>query len=249
PLEGSAGGRRELKRAVQALESLLRAGRDLGLDPPLVSDRALKYMDAPPRCRAAVQAAAPDQAASLEELRERLGECRRCSLHAGRNAMVFGEGDPGADLVFVGEGPGREEDRAGKPFVGEAGGLLTRIIEAMGLTRGEVYICNVVKCRPPKNRDPRAEEIQACLPFLRRQIELIDPKVICTLGRVAGRELLGREFSMSRDRGRWWRYLGIPVMPTFHPAYLLRNEEAKKPVWEDVKKIMKVLGLGVKRDD
>jgi DNA polymerase len=150
--------------------------------------------------------------------------------------------------VFVGEGPGREEDRAGKPFVGEAGGLLTRIIKAMGLTREEVYICNVVKCRPPKNRDPRAEEIQACLPFLRRQIELIDPKVICTLGRVAGRGLLGREFSMSRDRGRWWRYLGIPVMPTFHPAYLLRNEEAKRPVWEDVKKIMRVLGLGVKRD-
>lgn len=248
-MDGPADGRRELKRAVQALKDLLMAGRDLGLDPPLISSRVPEYMDARPLSGPDARGVTLGAAESLEELRKMLGECRRCPLHTGRTHIVFGEGDSRADLVFVGEGPGREEDRAGRPFVGEAGGLLTRIIRAMGLTREDVYICNVVKCRPPRNRDPLAEEIRECFPFLERQIELIAPKVICTLGRVAGRELLGEGFSMTRDRGRWSRFMGIPVMPTFHPAYLLRNAEAKRPVWRDVQEIMKILGLGGRRDE
>ena len=183
-------------------------------------------------------------AQTLEQLREILGECRRCGLHEGRNHIVFGEGDAQADLVFVAEGPGRNEDRIGRPFVGEAGRLLTRIIEAMGLDRDRVYICNVVKCRPPRNRDPREDEVAACMPFLHRQLELIAPRVICILGRVAGQALLGPDFSITREHGKWLEYRGVPVMPVFHPAYLLRNSAARRPVWEDVQKIMKVLGLG-----
>jgi DNA polymerase len=163
---------------------------------------------------------------------------------------VFGEGSSEADLVFVGEAPGREEDLAGRPFVGEAGRLLTRIIEnGMGLTRDEVYICNVVKCRPPKNRDPEADEIGACIPFLKKQIELINPQVICILGRVAGQELLGKDLKITWERGIWHSFMDIPVMPTYHPAYILRNPSAKRQVWEDIQKIMKHLGLEVKKND
>ncbi len=217
------------------------------MDPPVLSPAGLERMTAPPRGEAALRDETGG-ARTLEELREILGDCRRCPLHEGRNRLVFGEGDARSELVFVGEGPGGDEDRAGRPFVGEAGRLLTRIIAAMGLSREQVYICNVVKCRPPRNRDPEETEIAACRPFLQRQIDLIGPKVICTLGRVAGEELLGRGFAVTRDRGNWFEYRGFRVMPTFHPAYLLRNQAAKRPVWEDVQKIMKVLELDGGRD-
>jgi DNA polymerase len=156
--------------------------------------------------------------------------------------------------VFVGEGPGAEEDAAGRPFVGEAGKLLTRIIESgMGLKRGDVYICNVVKCRPPHNRDPETEEVQACLPYLEQQLGIIRPEVICTLGRIAAQSLLGREFKITQERGNWFSFMGIPVMATFHPAYILRNpsdeRRLKGLVWGDVKKIMGRLGLNVNRNE
>jgi DNA polymerase len=188
-----------------------------------------------------------EEAASLEHLREIIGDCRRCRLWNGRGHLVFGEGSPNAALMFVGEGPGREEDAVGRPFVGEAGRLLTRIIEnGMGLSRQDVYICNVVKCRPPNNRDPESDEVDTCLPFLKEQIRIIQPRVLCILGRVAGQALFGDSFRVSDERGRWRRYMGTPLMPTYHPAYLLRNPSAKRDVWEDVKEIMGALGLEVK---
>ncbi len=179
----------------------------------------------------------------LSELRRYLDGCVRCKLHKNRKNIVFGEGNPKAELVFVGEAPGREEDIEGRPFVGEAGRLLTRIIKAMGLERKDVYICNVVKCRPPRNRDPEADEIKACFPFLEAQLRIISPKIICTLGRIAAQTLLGKDFKITKQRGNWYSYKDIPVMPTFHPAYLLRNPSEKKLVWEDMKKIMEKLGL------
>jgi uracil-DNA glycosylase len=241
-MEGRQPPAEELRGAVRLLRGLLQGDRELGMDPPVLSSTGLERMTALPRGEGALRDETGG-ARTLEELRELLGDCRRCPLHEGRNRLVFGEGDARAELVFVGEGPGGDEDRAGRPFVGEAGRLLTRIIDAMGISREQVYICNVVKCRPPRNRDPEETEIAACRPFLQRQIDLIGPKVICTLGRVAGEELLGRGFAVTRDRGKWFEYRGVRVMPTFHPAYLLRNQAAKRPVWEDVQKIMKVLGL------
>lgn len=178
---------------------------------------------------------------TLEDIRTDLGDCRRCGLNAGRTRIVFGTGDPDARLVFVGEGPGYEEDRQGEPFVGAAGRLLTKIIEAMGLTRDRVYICNVVKCRPPGNRNPLPDEMDRCRPFLKRQIKSIRPRVICALGSVAAHALLGTEAPISRLRGRFHDWEGIPLMPTYHPAYLLRNPEKKREVWEDMKQIMVLL--------
>ncbi len=179
----------------------------------------------------------------LEAVRSELGECTRCRLSGSRRNIVFGEGNPRARLVFVGEGPGRDEDMKGRPFVGAAGRLLTRIIEAMGLSREEVYIANIVKCRPPNNRNPQPDEIETCFPFLCRQIEAIGPEVICALGSFAARTLLGTEAPISRLRGRWHDYHGIAVMPTFHPAFLLRNEARKRDTWHDVQQIMARLGL------
>jgi DNA polymerase len=158
---------------------------------------------------------------------------------------VFGAGDPGARVVFVGEAPGRDEDLQGEPFVGKAGHQLTRIIAAMGLARDKVYICNVLKCRPPGNRDPLPAEIAMCQPFLDRQLEIIRPKVICALGSFAARTLLNSDSGISRLRGRFHDLNGIPVMPTYHPSYLLRNPQAKREVWEDIQKIMELLGLPV----
>lgn len=235
-----------MRSVVRNLKELLRADRALGLDPPPVSPSSRVFAGGTGERKGPADETAG--AHTLEELRAILGECRRCRLHEGRTHLVFGEGDPRAALVFVGEGPGRDEDRVGRPFVGESGGLLTRIIEAMGLTRDRVYICNVVKCHPPKNRDPREDEVGACIPFLRRQLDLIQPAVICVLGRVAGRALLGADFSITRDRGRWFEYRGVPVMPVFHPAYLLRNPSAKRHAWEDVQKIMKLLETGGRGD-
>ncbi|HET6370425.1 MAG TPA: uracil-DNA glycosylase [Nitrospiria bacterium] len=179
--------------------------------------------------------------ASLEAVREELGECTRCKLHATRTTIVFGTGNPKARLVFVGEGPGEEEDLQGKPFVGRAGQLLTRIIVAMGLTRDEVYIANIIKCRPPKNRNPQPDEIAACEPFLIRQLACIRPRVICALGTFSAQTLLSTTQKITQLRGRFHNFHGIKLMPTFHPAYLLRNPHEKKTVWEDMQKIMEEL--------
>ena len=230
------------------LKKSIEAHRDIGLDAPPISADALEYLEAgASRVRGdSGQLGHPN---SLEALISYVGNCQRCKLHKGRTRLVFGEGSPQAKLVFIGEGPGRDEDMAGRPFVGDAGKLLTRIIQnGMGLTREEVYICNIVKCRPPGNRDPEGDEIEACIPFLKKQLNIIRPEVICALGRVAGQALLGGDFKISRERGRWYSFLNIPLMPTYHPAYLLRNPSAKRQVWEDIRKIMGRLGQEVKKN-
>jgi len=177
----------------------------------------------------------------LEEIRSDLGDCRRCKLCSERTRIVFGAGNPAAKLVFVGEGPGYDEDQKGEPFVGKAGQLLTKIIEAMSLTREKVYICNIIKCRPPGNRNPAPDEIKACFPFLERQIDAIRPDFICALGTFAAQTLLDAEEPISKMRGRLYDYRGIKVMPTYHPAYLLRNSEKKRDVWEDMKKLISLM--------
>jgi uracil-DNA glycosylase family 4 len=186
---------------------------------------------------AARQAAAVDRE-TVADIRTDLGECTRCGLSEARTHIVFGEGSPNAQVVFVGEGPGFDEDRCGRPFVGAAGQLLTKIIAAMRLTRETVYIANIVKCRPPNNRNPAPEEIRQCLPFLKRQLAAIHPRVICALGSVAARTLLDTETPISRLRGRFHACMGTQLMPTYHPAYLLRNPARKRDVWEDVQQIM-----------
>jgi DNA polymerase len=174
---------------------------------------------------------------------ETIGDCRLCGLCSTRTHIVFGEGNPKARLVFVGEAPGADEDAKGRPFIGKAGQLLTKMIEAMGLKREDIYICNVVKCRPPENRDPLPEEVSACEPFLKRQLALIEPDVVVTLGRYASQCLLKNEVPISRLRGQWASYEGIAIMPTFHPAFLLRNPEKKREVWEDLQEVMKRLAM------
>jgi len=180
---------------------------------------------------------------SLERIRADLGDCTRCRLHRSRTKIVFGTGNPRAELVFVGEGPGHDEDQQGEPFVGRAGQLLTQMIEAMGLRRSDVYICNVVKCRPPENRTPERDEIATCAPFLQRQLAVIRPRVIVCLGAVAAQTLLGFHASISRIRGQWYDYRGARLLATYHPAYLLRNPSAKVEVWSDLKQVMAALGL------
>jgi DNA polymerase len=224
----------------ETARSLRRLGRALpraGALTPEARDAALGWGRVPPR-----RGVAP--AESLADVRADLGECVRCKLSAGRTHIVYGQGNPAARLVFVGEGPGQEEDLAGEPFVGAAGQLLTKIIEAMRLRREEVYIANVVKCRPPGNRLPEEEEIAACSPFLRRQIAAIRPLFVCTLGGCAAQTLLRTRAPISRLRGRFHEVDGLRVLPTFHPAYLLRNPEQKRAVWEDMKLLMKEYPYG-----
>jgi DNA polymerase len=194
-----------------------------------------------PVAKAIARAGLRKDSPSLAGVREELGECTRCPLHRTRRNLVFGEGSAAAKLVFVGEAPGEEEDNQGRPFVGRAGQLLTKIIGAMGLAREDVYICNILKCRPPGNRNPKEDEIATCEPFLVRQLEAIDPEIICALGTFAARTLLRSEAPISAIRGKFHDYHGRKLMPTYHPAYLLRNPDAKKQVWEDVQKIMKIL--------
>lgn len=201
----------------------------------LLAELAEEGYEPPPP---AAEAAGPSRPRTLEEVRAWIGDCRRCRLSESRTKIVFGDGNPEADLLFVGEGPGQEEDRRGVPFVGRAGELLTRMIErGLGIARSEVYICNLVKCRPPGNRTPRPDEIEACRPFLDAQIDAVAPLVIVALGRPAASALLGRDVAITQARGTWHDYRGIPVMPTFHPAYLLRQytEENRRAVWNDLK--------------
>ncbi len=181
---------------------------------------------------------------TLRSVREEMGDCQRCRLCAGRQNIVFGTGNPEAKLVFVGEGPGADEDRQGEPFVGAAGQLLTKMIEAMGFSRADVYICNVVKCRPPQNRDPQPDEVAACEPFLKRQLLAMKPEVIVALGRFAAQALCGETTPIGRLRGNFRSYEGIKVMPTFHPSYLLRNEgdrQLRGLVWQDLKEVVAAL--------
>jgi uracil-DNA glycosylase len=191
---------------------------------------------------------APGDPPLLDEVRRELGVCKRCKLCSGRKNIVFGVGNPKARLVFVGEGPGAEEDTQGVPFVGAAGQLLTKMIQAMGFSRDEVYICNVVKCRPPGNRNPESDEIEACQPFLEAQLRAIRPEVIVALGKFAAQTLLKTQTPITRLRGQWREYLGITLMPTFHPAYLLRNPAEKKAAWADLQAVMARFGKAPARE-
>lgn len=185
--------------------------------------------------------ARPAPRETLDQIREDLGDCTRCQLHTKRTTLVFGVGNSSADLMFVGEGPGREEDIQGIPFVGPAGQLLTRIIQAIDMSRDDVYIANVVKCRPPGNRDPEPTEMDTCLPFLVRQIQSVRPRVICTLGRIAAQALLSSDKSLRQLRGRTFSFANAVVVPTYHPAYLLRYPEKKRETWEDMKLVRRLL--------
>ncbi|UCE71030.1 MAG: uracil-DNA glycosylase [Nitrospiraceae bacterium] len=182
-----------------------------------------------------------DKDRALQELREEIGDCQRCKLCRGRTNIVFGEGSSHARLMFIGEGPGRDEDLQARPFVGEAGKLLTRLIEKMGMKREEVYIANIVKCRPPNNRDPEEDEISSCRPFVERQAQIISPDVIMSLGRVSAQSILGMKMPIGKLRGNFFSFNDIPLMPTYHPAYLLRNPKDKWLVWADAQKALSKL--------
>jgi DNA polymerase len=210
--------------------------------PPLPAPTAQATPIVPPKTvePPPAPAEAPSWSAepTLDEVRTALGDCRRCKLCERRKTIVFGDGNPAADLMFIGEGPGENEDQQGLPFVGRAGELLTQMIEkGIDVPRSEVYICNIVKCRPPNNRNPLPPEVSACRPFLDGQIDAVKPKVIVTLGKPAASLLLGREVAITRLRGTWQEYRGIPLMPTLHPAYVLRQytAENRRAVWEDLK--------------
>jgi len=216
--------RQALREIVADVRAYLEAQQEMGLEHVDV-----KWPEAPP----------PPHPLSLAEVREELGECTRCKLHRHRTQIVFGVGNPKAGLVFVGEAPGADEDAQGEPFVGRAGQLLTKIIQAMGMQREDVYICNIIKCRPPNNRTPESEEILACQPFLVKQLQAIRPKFICALGGPAAQTLLQTKEPISRLRGKFYDFHGIPLLPTFHPAFLLRNPYEKKTVWEDMKLLLR----------
>jgi uracil-DNA glycosylase family 4 len=186
-------------------------------------------------------ATAPRENETLEQIREDLGDCHRCRLAAGRHKIVFGQGNPHAELVFVGEGPGADEDAQGLPFVGRAGRLLNRMIELAGMKREDVYICNIVKCRPPNNRTPLPDEIETCSPFLLRQIKSIKPRLVCCLGAPAVKTLLGVKEGITKIRGRFYDFQGTKALPTFHPAYILRNPREEKILREDFQKIVEFL--------
>ncbi len=223
---------REFRQALVYSRNYLESCREDGLEPFAPSDPKKKELQYKARRK---------NIYGLEEIREKTEDCRRCELCEGRNTIVFGEGNPRASLIFIGEGPGADEDAQGRPFVGRAGQLLNKMILAMGLKREDVYIANIVKCRPPGNRAPKPQEAEACSPFLIEQIKTIKPDVICALGTVAAQFLMKTGNPVSVLRGRFHDYEGIKLMPTYHPAYLLRNPNAKKLVWEDLQMIMKVI--------
>ena len=186
-----------------------------------------------------------EKGSTLGELEKEVLSCQRCQLAGTRGKAVFGEGSPRAELMFIGEAPGGDEDKQGRPFVGRAGQLLTKIVEAIGLKREDVFIANILKCRPPGNRNPLPAEIAMCLPYLTRQIELIKPKVICALGKFAAQTLINTDTPIGRLRGKFYDYQGIKLMPTYHPAYLLRNPGGKGDVWKDMQAIARELGLEI----
>jgi uracil-DNA glycosylase family 4 len=227
---------------------------DVAVPPPATHPAPLPLVAAPARALQSQDAILPAlpslfdaahrvEGDTLARIREDIGDCRRCRLCEARNKIVFGDGSGHAQLVFVGEGPGHDEDVQGLPFVGRAGKLLTQMIEAMGLRREEVYICNIVKCRPPGNRQPERDEVATCSPFLDRQLAVIRPKVIVCLGGVAAQTLLGTNKTISQFRGQWFDFRGSKLLATYHPAFLLRTPSAKSEVWTDLKKVMAELGL------
>jgi uracil-DNA glycosylase len=220
--------REELREIAGQVRAYLAAQLELG-----VEQVEARWPEAP-ATRAGAALARP----ALPQVREELGECTRCKLHTTRTQIVFGVGNPKAKLVFVGEAPGADEDAQGEPFVGRAGQLLTKIIQAMGMQREDVYICNIIKCRPPNNRTPESDEILACQPFLLKQLQAIGPQFVCALGGPAAQTLLQTKEPISRLRGKFYDFHGIPLLPTFHPAYLLRNPHEKKTVWEDMKLLL-----------
>jgi uracil-DNA glycosylase len=234
---GSQDDVADLARALGAHVEHARALGADGVPRGAATDAAPRMAIAPP---------AEDGRETLTALRDDLGDCRRCKLAPHRRTLVFGVGNPHARLVFVGEAPGADEDAQGEPFVGRAGQLLTEIVtKGMRLRREDVYICNVIKCRPPGNRNPEPDEVESCEPFLQRQLASIGPEVIVALGKFAAQTLLRSKTPITQMRGRWFDYRGIMLMPTFHPAYLLRNPGDKRLVWEDVQKVMRVLGLPI----
>ena len=237
--------RQEFREIVEQVRAHLEYQRVIGVSfiAAVSSERQREVLPAVPQEQ---RATAGPSRQGLEAVRANLGGCSRCKLSEGRKNIVFGEGDAHAALVFVGEGPGQEEDEQGRPFVGAAGQLLTDIIvKGMKLRREDVYICNIVKCRPPNNRNPAPDEIEACVGFVKEQIAAIKPRVIVTLGNVPTQSLLGTKQGITKMRGVWHEYQGIPVMPTFHPSYLLRTPGEKKWVWEDIKRVLERLGMKV----
>jgi uracil-DNA glycosylase len=220
-------------------------GIELVVQDPEVKDSPVDPM--PPAKTKLPAAALPpiagDKPSALKLIREDIGDCTRCRLHKGRTKLVFGVGNVNADIMFVGEGPGADEDAKGEPFVGRAGQLLNNMISAMGIKREDVYIANVVKCRPPGNRTPEKDECDTCSPFLMRQIDVIKPKVIVALGAVAAKNLLAVSDSMANLRGRWYDFRDTRLVVTYHPAYLLRDPRQKKEAWKDLQMVMKFLGL------
>lgn len=220
---------KDLKDVISSIKAYIELERASGIDEFFMNEiRNTKY---------------EQRNNDLDSLKQEISACTRCGLHKTRHNIVLGSGNPRAELMFVGEAPGEDEDLQGLPFVGRAGQLLTKIIESMGLKRSDVYIANILKCRPPNNRPPLPEEIAECENILKKQIDIIKPKVICTLGKFASQTLLRTEITISDLRGHFKEYNGIKLMPTFHPAYLLRNPADKKLVWHDMKKIMKELKL------
>lgn len=224
---------RELAVLVESLSEWLRYQRRLGRV-------GLRGEPAAPPTPAAGQVT--EKITNLEEIRAEMGQCRRCKLYPGAKNLVFGEGSASARLMFIGEAPGAEEDLQGRPFVGAAGQVLNNLLNKLGLSREEVYITNVVKSRPPENRDPQPDEIAACLPFLLKQIKAIQPRVIVTLGKIATQALLGSHEPITRIRGQWQRFDHLRVMPTFHPSYLLRFPKERRKTWEDMQRVMEYLG-------
>ena len=245
---GTPASQGQLAKIARAIATYVDYQRELGVlgFPRSVPGPAAAARPAP-RVAASVDLfadASVAQARTLSELRAAIGDCHRCKLAPHRTQVVFGVGNERARLVFVGEAPGRDEDLQGEPFVGRAGQLLTEIItKGMRLERNDVYIANVIKCRPPENRNPEPDEVASCEPFLLRQLELISPEVIVALGKFAVQTLLRTKAPITQLRGRWYDYHGIKLMPTFHPAYLLRNPGDKRLVWEDIQKVMQALGL------
>ena len=226
------GSERSGGEAAEAVDTLAAAARQADGGTAAAHPRERR-----PGSLAAGEGDGTERAAALAALAEVVATCRRCRLCEGRQKTVFGSGDPVADLMFIGEGPGAEEDRQGLPFVGRAGELLTRIIEAIGMTREQVYIANIVKCRPPGNRDPQPDEVAACRSYLERQIALVRPRLLVALGRIAAQTLLGNDLPIGRMRGQWFEVLGVPLMVTYHPAALLRNPALKRPTWEDMQQV------------
>jgi DNA polymerase len=223
----------QIKERLRYYSSFKAVGLDIPEAPPPVGEARPEPEQSFDRTGASAE--------TLEAIVADLGDCKRCRLHSERRNIVFGVGNPNAELMFVGEGPGYDEDVQGIPFVGRAGQLLTKIIQAIQMTRDDVYIANIVKCRPPGNRDPEPDEIATCRPFVERQVRSVGPRVVCTLGRVAAQALLSTEKALGRIRGKTYTFGNAVLVPTYHPAYLLRNPAKKRETWEDMKLVRRLL--------